>query len=136
MDTPLVNGTAYPYVKVQPKAYRLRILNASNDRFLNLQLYYASSNTPDAVDPGTGAPLLQTASGEVTMVPAVPHPATVTTWPATWPTDGRDGGVPDPMSVGPTMIQIGTEGGILPAPVVLPTTSRSATTTTAATSWS
>jgi FtsP/CotA-like multicopper oxidase with cupredoxin domain len=118
MDTPLVNGTAYPYVKVQRKAYRLRILNACNDRTLNLQLYFASSNTPAAVD-GNGNPTLQTASGEVTMVPAVPHPATVTTWPVTWPTDGRDGGVPDPMSAGPTMIQIGTEGGILPHPVVL-----------------
>ncbi|HEY5483075.1 MAG TPA: hypothetical protein VIK31_04600, partial [Propionibacteriaceae bacterium] len=121
MDTPLVNGTAYPYVKVQRKAYRLRILNASNDRTLNLQLYFASSNTPAAVD-GLGNPTLQTASGEVTMVPAVPHAATVTTWPATWPTDGRDGGVPDPTAAGPSMIQIGTEGGILPSPVVLPNT--------------
>jgi FtsP/CotA-like multicopper oxidase with cupredoxin domain len=121
MDTPLVNGTAYPYVKVQRKAYRLRILNASNDRTLNLQLYYASSNTPTSVD-ASGNPTLQMASGEVTMVPAVPHAATVTTWPATWPTDGRDGGVPDPTAAGPSMIQIGTEGGILPNPVVLPNT--------------
>jgi FtsP/CotA-like multicopper oxidase with cupredoxin domain len=43
-------------------------------------------------------------------------------WPATWPTDGRDGGVPDPALAGPEMIQIGTEGGFLPAPVVLPNT--------------
>ena len=41
MDTPVVNGTAYPYMTVQPKAYRFRILNACNDRMLNLQLYYA-----------------------------------------------------------------------------------------------
>ena len=41
MDTPIVNGTAYPTVTVEPKAYRLRILNACNDRFLNLQLYQA-----------------------------------------------------------------------------------------------
>ena len=32
MDTPLVNGTAYPYLNVEPKPYRFRILNASNDR--------------------------------------------------------------------------------------------------------
>ena len=44
MDTPLVNGTAYPYLTVEPKAYRFRILNACNDRILNLQLYYAESN--------------------------------------------------------------------------------------------
>ncbi len=43
-------------------------------------------------------------------------------WPATWPTDYRAGGVPDPVTSGPNMIQIGTEGGFLPAPVVLPNT--------------
>ena len=42
-DTMLVNGTAYPYVKVGRQAYRLRILNACADRQLNLQLYYAVS---------------------------------------------------------------------------------------------
>jgi len=41
-DTPIVNGTAYPKITVDPKAYRLRILNAANDRFFNLQLYKAS----------------------------------------------------------------------------------------------
>jgi hypothetical protein len=109
MDTPLVNGTAYPYLQVQRQAYRFRILNACNDRTLNLQLYY--------VDPANPT--------EVKMVPAVPHTAastpplcsTATTtndaglaigaidpvtgrplngtglpancWPTTWPTDGR-----------------------------------------------
>ena len=41
---------AYPFLKVRPKAYRFRILNAANDRFWNLQLYYAKSNTIDSVD--------------------------------------------------------------------------------------
>ncbi len=121
MDTPLVNGTAYPYLKVDRKAYRLRILNASNDRTLNLQLYFAKSNIPDAVDPMTGRPTMQKNSGEVRMVPATPHPGDPS-WPATWPTDGRDGGVPDPSTAGPKMIQVGTEGGFLPAPVVLDNT--------------
>jgi len=49
MDTMMVNGTVYPYLTVQPKAYRFRILNASNDRMLNLQLYL------DASGGGTGA---------------------------------------------------------------------------------
>lgn len=40
-DTPLVNGTAYPTLEVDPKSYRFRILNAANDRFWNLQLYQA-----------------------------------------------------------------------------------------------
>ena len=35
MDTPVINGTAYPFLTVQPKAYRFRILNACNDRMLN-----------------------------------------------------------------------------------------------------
>jgi FtsP/CotA-like multicopper oxidase with cupredoxin domain len=115
MDTPLVNGTAYPYLKVSRKAYRFRILNASNDRMWNLQLYYAKSNTPASVD-ASGRPTLQTASGEVSMTPAIPHPGDPN-WPATWPTDGRAGGVPDPAVSGPKFIQIGTEGGLLPKPV-------------------
>ncbi len=57
MDTPVVNGTPYPYLNVERKAYRFRILNAANDRFWNLQLYYA-----DPIHPT-----------EVKMVPAVPH---------------------------------------------------------------
>jgi FtsP/CotA-like multicopper oxidase with cupredoxin domain len=118
MDTPLVNGTAYPYLKVERKAYRFRVLNACNDRNLNLQLYFAKSNTPDSVD-SSGNPTLQTASGDVSMTVAAPHPGDPN-WPATWPTDGRDGGVPDPSVVGPSMIQIGNEGGLLPSAAVLP----------------
>jgi len=110
MDTPVVNGTAYPFVDVQPKAYRLRVLNASNDRFWNLQLYIAD-------------PSIVTADGrtntEVKMIPASAGPNI----PAYWPTmDNRVGGVPDPATAGPDMIQIGTEGGFLPAPAVLKNT--------------
>jgi hypothetical protein len=43
-------------------------------------------------------------------------------WPTTWPTDNRAGGVPNPLSARPAWIQIGTEGGLLPAPVVIPPT--------------
>ncbi len=53
---------------------------------------------------------------EVKMVPAVATPG----FPATWSTDGRAGGVPDPATAGPPWIQIGTGGGFLPAPVVVP----------------
>jgi FtsP/CotA-like multicopper oxidase with cupredoxin domain len=102
MDTPLVNGTAYPVLPVERRAYRFRILNACNDRYLNLQLYYADPAKPT----------------EVKMVPAVLN----ATFPANWPTDGRDGGVPDPRRAGPPIIQIGTEGGFLPSPVVIPST--------------
>jgi FtsP/CotA-like multicopper oxidase with cupredoxin domain len=99
LDTPVVNGAAYPYLEVSRRAYRFRVLNASDDRTMNLQLYYADPANPT----------------EVKMVPAVPTPG----FPASWPTDGRDGGVPDPSLAGPPLIQIGTEGGLLPAPVVM-----------------
>ena len=43
MDTMVVNGKAYPKMEVPKQAVRFRVLNASNDRTLNLQLYYAVS---------------------------------------------------------------------------------------------
>ncbi len=108
-DTMLVNGTAYPYLTVEPKPYRFRILNASNDRSINLSLFVADPAVPGGK--------------EVKMVTASPNPA----YPAgpfpteaVWPTDGREGGVPDPDTRGPNIIQIGSESGILPYPVVHP----------------
>ena len=113
MDTPVINGTAYPVLKVGQKAYRLRILNACDDRYLNLQLYYVKNNSAPMWNPdGT---LNNANAGEVNMVPA----AVGTGLPATWPTDGRNGGVPDPTAVGPSFIQIGNEGGFLPNPDVI-----------------
>lgn len=107
MDTAIVNGTAFPYLKVKPKAYRFRILNAANDRFFNLQMYVADP----AVVSSDGR-----ANTEVAMVPAVPTPG----FPDTWPTDGREGGVPDPATAGPDWIQIANDGGFLPMPAVIP----------------
>jgi spore coat protein A len=37
-DTPLVNGAVRPYLAVEPRKYRFRLLNASNARFWNLTL--------------------------------------------------------------------------------------------------
>lgn len=98
-DTPIVNGTAYPTTTVDPKAYRYRILNASNDRFWNLQWYVA--------DPTTGT------LSEVAL--KANEVAAAQTDPNVFPT-------PDTAKspVGPSWIQIGTEGGFLPAPVVVP----------------
>lgn len=36
-DTPVVNGKAYPFLAVEPRRYRLRVLNASNERFFRLR---------------------------------------------------------------------------------------------------
>ncbi|HEY3343706.1 MAG TPA: hypothetical protein VGJ97_02195 [Anaerolineaceae bacterium] len=112
MDTPLVNGTAYPTLTVNPQAYRLRILNAANDRFWNLSFFQAKSSNPMWDATGT---LLDPNAGEVNMVTAAPGLGL----PASWPTDGRDGGVPDPAAAGPAMIQIGNESGFLAAPAVI-----------------
>ncbi|MEV4492605.1 hypothetical protein AB0K04_21110 [Micromonospora coxensis] len=112
-DTPLVNGVAYPYLTVAPKAYRFRILNACADRSLNLALYRARSDAPMWRPDGS---LADAGAGEVPMVEAVRAPGR----PADWPVDGRDGGVPDPRAAGPRMVQIGNECGLLPAPVVVP----------------
>jgi FtsP/CotA-like multicopper oxidase with cupredoxin domain len=106
LDTPVINGIAYPYLEIQPQAYRFRILNAADDRSWNLQFYIAD-NTTTSFDGRTNT--------EVKMVPATFN----STYPAGWPTDGRDGGVPDPTTAGPQFIQIGTEGGFLPSPTVL-----------------
>jgi len=83
-DTMLVNGTVYPTVDVDPTQYRLRILNACNARFLNLQLYVADTVDGVAVNGATGQVL---------------NPIT---------------------NKGPEWVVIGTEGGFLPAPVVIP----------------
>ncbi|MDD5306799.1 MAG: multicopper oxidase domain-containing protein [Deltaproteobacteria bacterium] len=101
MDTPIVNGAAYPYLVVDPKAYRFRILNAADDRFWNLQFYVAD-------------PTVTTSDGRTnTEVKLVPYPAGATGYPV-------DYVVADPTTAGPSFIQIGTDGGFLPKPAVLP----------------
>jgi FtsP/CotA-like multicopper oxidase with cupredoxin domain len=133
LDTPMVNGQVYPTLTVDPKTYRFRILAAANDRSFNLGLYQAvdangvvcdANNPTPALPPrspgdasttggatGLGGPAACT---EVRMVPAAPTPG----FPATWPTDGRGGGVPDPATAGPDMVQIANEAGLLPAVAV------------------
>jgi FtsP/CotA-like multicopper oxidase with cupredoxin domain len=113
-DTPVVNGTAYPTLTVEPKSYRFRILNAANDRFFNLSLYQAidangmicDANNPNPAPESTGV-----ACTEVFLNPdevaAALEDATV------FPT-------PMPGTEGPSWIEIATEGGFLPAPVVIP----------------
>jgi len=267
MDTPVVNGTPYPYLNVDPTAYRFRLLNASNDRNLNLSMFVADMggsdgtvantatatatvgslptagpvtalafastgllytsapsvyiyggggtgaaatvgllaqplpNTIKVTNGGTGygtaptvtitggggtgatasatltgnnvtaitvtnpgvaytsAPLVSITAatgdagfGATAMAALTPGPiATITLtdggsgytsaptvqiggatevkmvnavatpgFPSTWPTDGRAGGVPDPATRGPNLIQIGNECGFLPAPALIP----------------
>lgn len=157
MDTPVVNGKAYPVLHVAPAAYRFQILSAGNDRSWNLSWFKADPNNPTevamlpAVPPtsGSGLPLCSTinpvavpglviglATGKLDGTgnplngtglpsgcwpnygpqPGIPAPQTM------WAADGRAGGAPDPRNAGPAWIQIGSEGGLLPAPVVIPPT--------------
>ncbi|HMB24756.1 MAG TPA: multicopper oxidase domain-containing protein, partial [Anaerolineales bacterium] len=98
-DTPIVNGVAYPKVTLEPKAYRLRVLNAANDRFFNFQWYVA--------DPTQGDGLTEVALKAAELEAAQ-------TDPNVFPTPDTTVSLP-----GPDWIQIGTEGGFLPAPVVI-----------------
>jgi FtsP/CotA-like multicopper oxidase with cupredoxin domain len=191
MDTPVVNGKAYPTLTVPAGPVRFRILNAANDRFWNLSLFQATSGivsgftnlvggsgytsapgvaisggggtgatatatidattgavtaiTLNCVGSGYTAPptvtigvpplggtqatadgVIYTAPTEVGMVPFNSTQNGITPFPDWWYTTGlpftlddRLGGVPDPNTRGPAMIQIGTEGGLLPAPAVI-----------------
>jgi len=179
MDTPVVNGMAYPFLEVEPKAYRFRVLSVGDDRFFNLQLYQATAgivskitvvtggsgytSVPEVVISGaagygatakaiveagevTEIEILTVGSGYTTVPTVIISPPTAgtqatatatiytdpteigmvpaifnSTYPEGWPIDGRDGGVPDPANIGPSFIQIGNEGGFLPAPYEIPT---------------
>jgi len=134
MDTPVVNGKAYPTITVDPQKYQLRILNAANDRFWNLSLWVAADKTSATTAGAVGATTLCTDNAtvlpanctEVKMVPFNSSQNVLTPFPLTWYEQGlnfmlddRIGGVPDPGTRGPAMVQIGNEAGILPGPAVI-----------------
>ena len=114
MDTPVVNGKAYPTTTLEPKPYRFRILNAANDRFMNLSLYQAmdangvmcDANNPNPAPESTGV-----ACTEVKLNPA--EVAAALDDPTVFPT-------PVAGTEGPNWIVVGTEGGFLPTPVEVP----------------
>jgi spore coat protein A len=81
-DTMLANGTVYPEATVEARRYRLRVLNACQSRFLNLQLY-VDDGSPDGITIN-------------------PHTMKPTNAP------------------GPDFLVLGTEGGFLPHPVIVP----------------
>ena len=89
-DTNLVNGAPYPKLRVAPRRYRFRVLNAAQARFYNLQLY-VGDGSPD------GITLID--SDEI---------------------DNNGNRIKVPKNAGgPRVIQIGKDSGFLPAPVVL-----------------
>lgn len=114
-DTPMVNGTAYPTITLEPKSYRFRVLNAANDRFFNLSLYKAvdangvlcDANNPNPAPESTGVACTEVLLNPAEVAGALDDPAGV--FPT--PVSGTEG---------PSWIQIANEGGFLPSPVVLP----------------
>ena len=98
-DTPIVNGVAYPKTTVDPKAYRYRILNGADDRFFDLQWYVADPTTGTMSEVALNASEVAAANEDPNVVPT-----------------------PDTnlSPAGPSWIQIGTEGGFLPTPTVVP----------------
>ncbi len=135
-DSFVVNGVSYPVMHTAPKVYRLQILNGSNDRTLNLSLYYAKSTTIDktctgnlwSAIPTSTSPIPTTErkptcgdAGEVAMVPA--NPNTLGTQGLIVPDQLQEhygNVVPDVRTVGPPLVEISSEGGLLPDPAVFP----------------
>ena len=93
-DTMLANGTVYPEKTVEARRYRLRILNACNARFLNLQMY---------VDDGTPTGITLGGGNNPTNLPALNGAAAN---PAGKPTTN--------------FLILGTEGGFLPTAAFVP----------------
>lgn len=111
MDTPVVNGTAYPTVTLDPKAYRLRILNAANDRFLNLSLYKAvdaNGVTCDAANPNPAPESTGVACTEVALNPDEVTAALTDSTVFPTPLAGNEG---------PNWVVVGNDSGFLPEPV-------------------
>ncbi len=72
-DTLLANGVVFPYAPVEPRRYRLRVLNACQARFLNLQLYVCNSaGLPDKTQPGPNFFVIGTEGGFLTRPVSVP----------------------------------------------------------------
>ncbi len=73
-DTMLVNGAAYPKATVDPRRYRLRVLNACNARVLNLALYEDNGQGfPDFTKPGPAWLVIGTEGGFLAKPVSVPQ---------------------------------------------------------------
>ena len=122
MDTPLVNGMAYPVLHVKAEPYRFRILSVGNDRTLHLSMYQTCSDGgySSAVTNCAAASAAGVADKEIPMVPAVQGGPGTGGYVYPDQLDGRDGGVPDSSAAGPSWLQIGSEGGVLPQVAVIP----------------
>ncbi len=75
-DVILVNGKSWPYLEVEPRRYRFRILNASNARMYGLYLTSDNNSTvPDMWQIGTDGGLLDTPVNISSFVPFTYNPS-------------------------------------------------------------
>jgi len=130
LDVMTVNGVAYPVAKFEQKVYRFQFLNSSNERTLNLSLYYAKSTASNA-DKTCAGPLWTNAAtdttptcgdaGEINLVKAAAGtPGTQGLTVNQLTNSSHPAGVPDMRQVGPDWVEISSEGGILPDPAIIP----------------
>jgi spore coat protein A len=114
-DTMLVNGTVFPAATVEARRYRLRLLNACNARFLNLQLYMADSSKDGITLDLTGSPNPFLADN------TTPNPAFNPKYGTPLNMPFLNAAAPGPnQQPTPNWLQIGTEGGFLAKPVTVP----------------
>ena len=131
MDSMIVNGVSYPIMHAARKVYLLHLLNGSDDRTLNLSLYYTKSDPTNTFSSHCSGPLWTTPatdttpacgdSGEVSMVPAIPN--TPATQGLVFPDQLQNhtgGVVPDMRTAGPPLVELSSEGGRLPDAAVFP----------------
>ncbi len=75
-DTIVVNGKTWPYLNVEPRQYRFRLLNGSNARFYDLTLNLTKNNNPNKPSKVTNAtmPFIAIATDDGYLVNAVSTP--------------------------------------------------------------
>jgi spore coat protein A, manganese oxidase len=85
-DVACVNGMAFPYLEVEPRKYRFRLLNASDSRFYHLSLVDAAGKPgPIFNQIGTDGGLLP---APVALSDLLIAPAERSTWSSTLPASG------------------------------------------------
>ena len=76
-DVNTVNGRSWPYLEVEPRRYRFRVLNASNARMYGFYLTSTSGPVPDIWQIGTDGGLLDTPVNLSSFVPFTYNPSNV-----------------------------------------------------------
>ena len=134
-DVMTVNGVTYPVAKFGRKVYRLQLLNGSNERTLNLSLYFAKSTNSDSTLTNHSATHCTGnlwANSATDVAPACADAGEISLVTPLEGTPGTEGlvakdqfanhpaGVPDMGLAGPDWVQFASEGGILPDLAVTP----------------